>query len=288
MQRSYNLKSKPKKTSGDTVIVRFCAFVTIIVVLITCMYCNYIKMTRSTTDKIDGGDDDVVATNIATSTEMLEHVTEKESLIGSMAMAGNTLADKQNALIAENDKYLVTMRNAAASGYYDKILMTDKYKQLIEDFNKKYMKKNPYGASGVLWSESGVWEFQANYDFSSDLYKSMPAVWLCYDKNDTDKIHPYAIVTATYITASDSFENPVLYKTEWYPSNSSVADKDAIIANGMPNDVTVSADQCGDDSAANGSNDDGKMTDEQKKIRDELQKLIDANKAKENAVSISH
>lgn len=283
MQRSYNLKSKPEKKNKDDKIVYFCAIVTLAVVLITCMYCSTVKPSESVFDETEETE---TVSEIVMDTEV--SVEESESAIGSMVMAGNTLADKQNALIAENDKYLVTMRNAAASGYYDKILMTDKYKQLIEDFNKKYMKKNPYGASGVLWSVCGVWEFQANYDFSSDLYKSMPAVWLCYGKDDTDKIHPYAVVTATYITASDSFENPVLHKTEWYPSNSSVADKDAIIANGMPNDVTISADQCGDDSAANGSNDDGEMTPEQERVREELQKLIDANKAKENAVSISH
>lgn len=285
MQRSYNLESKPKKTNKDGKIVRFCVIITFAVIFITYMYCSAVKSSEPVLNETE--ETEAVA-EIVMNTEVSDPTEERESAIGSMAMAGNTLADKQNALIAENDKYLITMKNAAASGYYDKILMTDKYKQLIADFNKKYMKKNPYGASGVLWSKCGVWEFQANYDFSSDLYKSMPAVWLCYDKNDTDKIHPYAVVTATYITASDSFENPVLYKTEWYPSNSSIADEDAIIANGMPNDVTVSADQCGDDSAANGSNDDGEMTDEQKKVHDELQKLIDANKAKENAVSISH
>lgn len=285
MQRSYNLKSKPEKTNKDDRIVRFCVIVTLAVIFVAYMYCSALTPSESVSDEAE--ETEAVA-EIVMDTEVSDSTEERESAIGSMAMAGNTLADKQNALIAENDKYLVTMKNAAASGYYDKILMTDKYKQLIEDFNKKYMKKNPYGASGVLWSECGVWEFQANYDFSSDLYKSMPAVWLCYGKDDTDKIHPYAVVTATYITASDSFENPVLYKTEWYPSDSSVADKDAIIANGMPNDVTVSADQCGDDSAANGSNDDGEMTPEQEKVREELQKLIDANKAKENAVSISH
>lgn len=283
MQRSYNLKSKSEKKNKDDKIVYFCVIVTLAVILMTCMYYSTVKPSEFVSE--EAGETEAVS-EIVMDTEV--SAEERESAIGSMAMAGNTLADKQNALIAENDKYLVTMKNAAASGYYDKILMTDKYKQLIEDFNKKYMKKNPYGTSGVLWSVCGVWEFQANYDFSSDLYKSMPAVWLCYGKDDTDKIHPYAVVTATYITASDSFENPVLYKTEWYPSDSSVADKDAIIANGMPNDVTVSADQCGDDSAANGSNDDGEMTPEQEKVRDELQKLIDANKAKENAVSIYH
>ena len=283
MHRSYNLKSKPEKKNKDDKIVHFCVIVTLAVIFITYMYCSSVKSSESVSEEPE--ETEAVA-EIVMDTEV--SAEERESAIGSMAMAGNTLADKQNALIAENDKYLITMKNAAASGYYDKILMTDKYKQLIEDFNKKYMKKNPSGASGVLWSECGVWEFQANYDFSSDLYKSMPAVWLCYGRDDTEKIHPYAVVTATYITASDSFENPVLHKTEWYPSDSSVADKDAIIANGMPNDVTVSADQCGDDSAANGSNDDGDMTEEQKKVRDELQKLIDANKAKENAVSISH
>lgn len=283
MQRSYNLKSKPEKKNKDDKIVYFCVIVTLAVVLMTYMYCSTVKSSESVFDETK--ETEAVA-EIVMNTEV--SAEESESAIGSMAMAGNTLADKQNALIAENDKYLVTMKNAAASGYYDKILMTDEYTQLIEDFNKKYMKKNPYGASGVLWSVCGVWEFQANYDFSSDLYKSMPAVWLCYGKDDTDKIHPYAVVTATYITASDSFENPVLYKTEWYPSDSDIADKDAIIANGMPNDVTVSADQCGDDSAANGSNDDGEMTPEQERVREELQKLIDANKAKENAVSISH
>lgn len=283
MQRSYNLKSKPEKKNKDDKIVHFCVIVTLAVVLMTCMYCSTVKSSESVSEETEGTG---AVAEIVMDTEV--STEERESAIGSMAMAGNTLADKQNALIAENDKYLVTMKNAAASGYYDKILMTDEYTQLIEDFNKKYMKKNPYGASGVLWSVCGIWEFQANYDFSSELYKSMPAVWLCYGKDDTDKIHPYAVVTATYITASDSFENPVLHKTEWYPSDSNVADKDAIIANGMPNDVTVSADQCGDDSAANGSNDDGDMTEEQKKVREELQKLIDANKAKENAVSISH
>ena len=58
--------------------------------------------------------------------------------------------------------------------------------------------------------------------------------------------------------------------------------------NEMQNDVTISADQCGDESAANGSNDDGEMTEEQKKIKEQLQLLLDSNSSKQNAVTISH
>ena len=164
--------------------------------------------------------------------------------------------------------------------------MTDEYKQLIADFNKQYMKENPKNSSGTLWSEYGVWEFNANYDYSAEANPSMKAVWVCYDKNDTEKLHPYAVCTATYVTATDSFIEPVLSKTEWYPRNSYVSDEARM--NGMPNDVTVSADQCGDESAANGSNDDGEMTEEQKKIKEQLQLLLDSNSSKQNAVTISH
>lgn len=211
---------------------------------------------------------------------------ELDSSIGSMAMAGNRVADMQNQMIEQNNEYLLTIKNAVASGYYEPILMTDEYKQLLADFNKQYMKDNPMNASGVLWSEYGVWEFNANYDYPVEANSSMKAVWLCYDKNDTEKLHPYAVCTATYVTATDSFIEPVLSKTEWYPRNSNISDEARM--NGMPNDVTVSADQCGDESAANGSNDDGEMTEEQKKIREQLQLLLDSNSSKQNAVTISH
>ena len=191
-----------------------------------------------------------------------------------------------NQMIKQNNEHLLTIKNAVASGYYEPILMTDEYKQLLADFNKQYMKENPKNSSGILWSEYGVWEFNANYDYSAEANPSMKAVWICYDKNDTEKLHPYAVCTATYVTATDSFIEPVLSKTEWYPRNSHISDEARM--NGMPNDVTVSADQCGDKSAANGSNDDGEMTEEQKKIREQLQLLLDSNSSKQNAVTISH
>ena len=280
MKRSYNFSSK-QKTNRDDKIITFCVIAIVVIVSITYMYCSSLDVNKTdyTQDMTESANDALVA-----ETEVSDE--ELDSSIGSMAMAGNRVADMQNQMIKQNDEYLLTIKNAVASGYYDPILMTDEYKQLIADFNKQYMKENPKNSSGTLWSEYGVWEFNANYDYSAEANPSMKAVWVCYDKNDTEKLHPYAVCTATYVTATDSFIEPVLSKTEWYPRNSYVSDEARM--NGMPNDVTVSADQCGDESAANGSNDDGEMTEEQKKIKEQLQLLLDSNSSKQNAVTISH
>ena len=280
MKRSYNFSSK-QKTNKDDKIVTFCAIAIVVIASMTYMYCSSLDVNKTdyTQDMTESTNDTFIA-----ETEVSDE--ELESSIGSMAMAGNTVADMQNQMIKQNDEYLLTIKNAIASGYYDPILMTDEYKQLLADFNKQYMKENPKNSSGILWSEYGVWEFNANYDYSAEANPSMKAVWICYDKNDTEKLHPYAVCTATYVTATDSFIEPVLSKTEWYPRNSYVSDEARM--NGMPNDVTVSADQCGDESAANGSNDDGEMTEEQKKIKEQLQLLLDSNSSKQNAVTISH
>ena len=280
MKRSYNFRSK-QKTNRDNKIITFCVIAIVVIVSITYMYCNSLDVNKTdhTQDMTESANDALIA-----ETEVSDE--ELDSSIGSMAMAGNRVADMQNQMIKQNDEYLLTIKNAVASGYYDPILMTDEYKQLLADFNKQYMKENPKNSSGTLWSEYGVWEFNANYDYSAEANPSMKAVWVCYDKNDTEKLHPYAVCTATYVTATDSFIEPVLSKTEWYPRNSYVSDEARM--NGMPNDVTVSADQCGDESAANGSNDDGEMTEEQKKIKEQLQLLLDSNSSKQNAVTISH
>lgn len=280
MKRSYNFSSK-QKTNRDDKIITFCVIAIVVIVSITYMYCSSLDVNKTdyTQDMTESTNDTFIA-----ETEVSDE--ELDSSIGSMAMAGNRVADMQNQMIKQNDEYLLTIKNAVASGYYDPILMTDEYKQLIADFNKQYMKENPKNSSGTLWSEYGVWEFNANYDYSAEANPSMKAVWVCYDKNDTEKLHPYAVCTATYVTATDSFIEPVLSKTEWYPRNSYVSDEARM--NGMPNDVTVSADQCGDESAANGSNDDGEMTEEQKKIKEQLQLLLDSNSSKQNAVTISH
>ena len=280
MKRSYNFSSK-QKTNRDDKIIAFCVIAIVVIVSITYMYCSSLDV-----NKIDDTQDMTESVNDALVAETEVSDEELESSIGSMAMAGNRVADMQNQMIKQNDEYLLTIKNAVASGYYDPILMTDEYKQLLADFNKQYMKENPKNSSGTLWSEYGVWEFNANYDYSAEANPSMKAVWVCYDKNDTEKLHPYAVCTATYVTATDSFIEPVLSKTEWYPRNSYVSDEARM--NGMPNDVTVSADQCGDESAANGSNDDGEMTEEQKKIKEQLQLLLDSNSSKQNAVTISH
>ena len=280
MKRSYNFRSK-QKTNRDNKIITFCVIAIVVIVSITYMYCNSLDVNKTdhTQDMTESANDALIA-----ETEVSDE--ELDSSIGSMAMAGNRVADMQNQMIKQNDEYLLTIKNAVASGYYDPILMTDEYKQLLAHFNKQYMKENPKNSSGILWSEYGVWEFNANYDYSAEANPSMKAVWVCYDKNDTEKLHPYAVCTATYVTATDSFIEPVLSKTEWYPRNSYVSDEARM--NGMPNDVTVSADQCGDESAANGSNDDGEMTEEQKKIKEQLQLLLDSNSSKQNAVTISH
>lgn len=280
MKRSYNFNSEQKKNKDDK-IVTFCAIAIVIIVSITYMYCSSLDVNKigHTQDTTESAGDALIG-----ETEVSDE--ELESSIGSMAMAGNSVADMQNQMIKQNNEYLLTIKNAVASGYYEPILMTDEYKQLLADFNKQYMKENPSNISGILWSEYGVWEFNANYDYPAEANSSMKAVWLCYDENDTEKLHPYAVCTATYVTATDSFIEPVLSKTEWYPRNSYISDEARM--NGMPNDVTVSADQCGDESAANGSNDDGEMTEEQKKIREQLQLLLDSNSSKQNAVTISH
>lgn len=280
MKRSYNFNPEQKKNKDDK-IVTFCGIAIVVIVSITYMYCSSLDVNKTDhTSGTTGSAGDPLIVEIEASDE------ELESSIGSMAMAGNSVADMQNQMIKQNNEYLLTIKNAVASGYYEPILMTDEYKQLLADFNKQYMKENPSNISGILWSEYGVWEFNANYDYPAEANSSMKAVWLCYDENDTEKLHPYAVCTATYVTATDSFIEPVLSKTEWYPRNSYISDEARM--NGMPNDVTVSADQCGDESAANGSNDDGEMTEEQKKIREQLQLLLDSNSSKQNAVTISH
>lgn len=280
MKRSYNFNPEQKKNKDDK-IVTFCTIAIVVIVSITYMYCSSLDVNKTdhTQETTEDTDDTLVA-----DTEVSDE--ELESSIGSMAMAGNNVADMQNQMIKQNNEYLLTIKNAVASGYHDPILTTDEYKQLLADFNKQYMKENPSNISGILWSEYGIWEFNANYDYPAEANSSMKAVWLCYGENDTEKLHPYAVCTATYVTATDSFIEPVLSKTEWYPRNSYISDEARM--NGMPNDVTVSADQCGDESAANGSNDDGEMTEEQKKIREQLQLLLDSNNSKQNAVTISH
>lgn len=278
MARNYNLHPKQKKKSvNDTGFIIGIVIITVI---------GMVFLLKPAQKEIVPEAVQEASTESDVITSELE--TEVPATPVSMMRAGTILAEKQNALITENDKYLLTSKNALKNGYQDAVLMTDTYKQMLADFNKQYMSEKPEGLQGVLWSEFGVWEFSADYDYASEENSSMKAVWMCYDKSDTDKIHPYAVCTATYVTASDKFIEPKLYKTEWYPSSPGIIDEEMIKAAGAPNDVNVSADQCGDLDAANGSNDDGDMTEEQKRVRDELQKMIDSGNTKENAVSIGH
>lgn len=280
MARNYNLgpKSGKKKSSGETVFIA-------IVFVITVAGLAFLFF-RDVPQEIPA-----VSETVPVETQAI--VTDAEVEVSatpvSMVQAGTLLADRQNALIEENNKYLRTVRNAEAAGYRDPILMTDTYKQLLADFHKEYMTSKPAGSTGVLWSEYGVWEFNAIFDYAMEDNKSMKAVWLCYDASDTEKKRPYAVCTATYVTESEQFIESKLHKTEWYPdNNTSTVSEEMLRQAGAPEDIGVSADQCGDPDAENGSNDDGVMTEEQKRVREELQRQIDSYKTKKNAVSIEH
>lgn len=278
MARNYNLgrKSGKKRPSGETVFIALVFTVTVVGVVFL--------FSRDMPKEVP------VSETVPVETQAIVADTEVEisATPVSMVQAGTLLADRQNALIGENEKYLRTVRNAEAAGYRDAILMTDTYKQLLSDFHKEYMMSRPAGSTGVLWSEYGVWEFNAVFDYAMEENKSMKAVWMCYDASDTEKKRPYAICTATYVTESGQFIEPELRKTEWYPDNVSTVSEEMLRQAGAPEDIGVSADQCGDTDAENGSNDDGVMTEEQKRVREELQRQIDSNKTKENAVSITH
>lgn len=282
MARNYNLNAKSSKKSSKSGDTWFIIGVAVVTVIGMAFIFRQAKPQETVTETVQ----ETEAQTVVSESEISE--IEVAATPVSMVQAGTILAEKQNALIAENDKYLLTSKNAFADGYQDAILMTDTYKQLLADFHKQYMSERPEGIQGVLWSEYGVWEFSATYDYSLEENDSMKAVWMCYDKSDTEKRHPYAICTAAYVTASDKFIEPRVSRTEWYPSGSSVVDADLIKAAGAPEDVNVSADQCGDVDAENGGNDDGDMTEEQKKVRDELQKQIDSGNTQDNAVLIGH
>lgn len=278
MARNYNLDRRPdRKKSGENAFIAAVAAATVLGMAV---------IFSGTQPEPAAADKETVPRE--TQAIVSESEVEIPATPVSMVQAGTLLADRQNMLIAENDRYLLTVRNAEADGYQGTILMTDAYQQLLEDFHKEYMKEKPAGSTGVIWSGYGVWEFNAHFDYAMEQHDSMKAVWLCYDEDDIMKKRPYAVCTATYVTASGQFVEPRLYKTEWYPKKASTVTQDMIREAGAPEDTGVSADQCGDEDAANGSNDDGIMTKEQERVREELQKQIDANASKKNAVSIGH
>lgn len=291
MRKNYSLNHPEKRTSNiDNKLIIICLIIAGLAGIYVYTFTQNVNRQITDIQNLQTVEEETESTDV-----FVEDITDEsdddvsdeilESTAVSMADAGKAVADIQNTLIEENNKYIQTTANARAQGYTDAILMPDSYTNLISEMENHYMKTKPQNAASVVWTTEGVWEFNADYDYSMENNKSMDAVWTCYDKYDTDKKYPYAIVTATYITESGTFTNAVLSKTEWYPATP--LDED-IIAAGAPEDPTVSADQCGDESVENGSNDDGSYTEEQEQVREELQKLIDANNAKENSLIIAH
>jgi len=278
MARNYNFE-KPKKSKHDDRIVSICVFAVIICVVITYMYCSAMKRETDNIKNMPASEQPASA-GLETVTQGIGNEDGLPSSVGTMIEAGNACADMQNEMIAENDEYLLEVKNATESGYYQRIIMSQRYQELLDTFDKKYMRTIPSGASTVMWSEYGVWEFNADYDYSAELNATMPAVWTCYAKDDTEKKHPYAFLTATYVTASNQFIEPKLSKTEWYPTHSSLYEP--------IDDEGIVADQCGDDTAAGGGNDEANMTQEQLDTWQELQNLMAGESVKEDAVSISH
>lgn len=286
MKRQYKVKQTGNSSGkNDIKVIRFVSAVTAVFIFAAC----YVGITaRADTVMINSRISSIESVSAASVSEPAVSVSAdvQESTIASMFTAGNYMADIQNRLIAENDKYCNTVRNAAASGYGDTVEMTDEYKSLIASAYSKYMKSKPANVSSVIWSDYGVWEFNCDYDYSAEKYVTMPAVWTCYDASDTKKLHPYAVVTATYVTATDEFTDAELSLTEWYPDNDvSLLSAEALKA-GMPTDPTVCADQCADISSGDKTVSDD-MTDDQKEVTAELQKQLDAQKAS-GSVTISH
>lgn len=276
MRRNYNFQKISKKHIDDK-IAGICAIIVLICIICTYMFCTSMKQISSQTASSETSDDVPVE---QTEQQQVGNENGEPSSVSTMIKAGQYCADMQNEMIKENDAYLLEVQNAVNAGYYERIIMSERYQELLDTFDKKYMQDIPIGSGTVMWSEYGVWEFAADYDYSTELNASMPAVWVCYDKTDTDKKHPYAIVTATYITSTGKFIEPRLSKTEWYPDHSALYDSIA--------DEEVVPDQCGDMDAVGGGNDEANMTQEQLEAWQELQKLMAGEAVKEDAVTISH
>lgn len=281
MPRNYNFEKTPTK-NRDSKIIGFCIVFIFACIMCTYMYCSGLKADTNGLQNEQSVDssEEITENSLETVTQQAGTDDGLPSSVSTMLEAGNYCADMQNEMIAENDEYLLEVKNAIAAGYYERIIMSDRYQELIKTFDKKYMRDIPTGASTVMWSEYGVWEFNADYDYSTELNTTMPAVWTCYDKSDTEKRHPYAFVTATYITSTGQFIEPRLAKTEWYPDHSSLYE-------GV-DDEGIVADQCGDMDAIGGGNEEANMTDEQLEAWQTLQKLMAGEAVKEDAVTISH
>ena len=278
MTRNYNFE-KSKKVKQDDKIVSMCIFTIFVCIVFTYLYCSALR--RETESLIDTpAPKQMSPVNLETTTQGVGMKDGLPSSVGTMLKAGNACADMQNEMIAENDEYLLEVKNAIKAGYYQRIAMSQRYQELLKTFDKKYMRTVPSGSSTVMWSEFGTWEFNADYDYSAELNATMPVVWICYGKDDTEKKRPYAFLTATYVTASNQFIEPKLFKTEWYPTHSSLYE--------AVDDEGVVADQCGDDTATCGGNDEANMTKEQLETWKKLQKLLEGEAVKKDAVSISH
>lgn len=278
MKREYKFNRQMNRNK-DNIIATICVVIAIVICLSKYFYCkDIVSETDSILSELDK------YKNISVENEDAEDpndtpITEEELMptIVSMAEAGNTIANMQNQMIVENNNYITTVKTARDAGYDDPIMMPDSYKTLLEDFKEQYMPSGFAGAQGVVWSVAGTWEFNADYDYSANDIQSMPAVWTCYLDDDIERKNPCAYVTATYVTESGMFIDPVLHKTEVYPY---------IISESDDNYDDDPCDQTYDEVTMHG--DDGEPTPEQLEIFEKLQKIIDSNDSKNNAVVISH
>ncbi len=281
MKHTYDLPNKESKkkkfeiSKFDLKVIIACACISTVGIFIAYSYAT------STASEYTG------APETGSRPEVQTEVSEVPSNVSSMMEAGNAVADAQNNLIAENDKYKELLDTASSIGYDEQVVIPESYQTALDNFNKKYMKDNPQGVSSVLWADTGVWEFNGDYDYPTELNTSMLAVWILYGKDDVNKQKPYAIVTAKYITASNQFTEARFRKTDWYPNSLATLTDEQRLA-GMEEDPTVCADQCDDSDVTNGGNDDGDITDEQKKVHDELQMLLDAENPKDGGLSLTH
>lgn len=130
-----------------------------------------------------------------------------DSAIDSADLPSSDEADDAIVDIANSDSEASSdALDAGSSDDTNLSASSSEYAELVNDFQKKYV-KTVANAEGVTWSWYGVWSFDASYDFSASLKKSMKAVWTCYDSSDVSRLKPLAFVTATYSADSNKFSN---------------------------------------------------------------------------------
>ena len=140
-----------------------------------------------------------------------------------------------------------TNQNTMQDASVNNTAVTGSQADFIKEFQTKYFPKpvtnvDSVDVNNVAWSWYGVWEFSGTYDFSAQEVPAMPAVWICYESSDTNKVKPLAFVTATYSSAQKGFTNAEATYTQNYVHYSE-AQKDAFGSESAGNDSSTESQQ---------------------------------------------